>query len=107
MLSAKFTIFSNVCRYMYLTAFGHAYDKFHICYSYLQYAKTWIIHLCTNAGLSWPLNYHFLYDVMALFTLALLLGSFAFPKSIEKRKEEVDNSDIGHEEKEPLMSDSN
>ena len=44
---------------------------------------------------------------MAVFTLVLFLGSFAFPKSIERRMEEVDDDEIEQDEKETLLSDSN
>ena len=37
-------------------------------------------------GHGWPLNYHFIYDVVAVMVVIFILISFALPKSTEKKR---------------------
>lgn len=53
----------------------------------------YLLHLF-NTGLGWPLDYHFVFNLCALFSLVLIVISLFLPKSIEKKRlpEESPNS---------------
>ena len=60
-----------------------------------------IIHvdvLCTYyfcnffAGLGWPLNYHFVFDLCAVLGVILIIISLFLPKSSETKRETLEGS---------------
>ena len=38
------------------------------------------------SGLTWPFNYHLTFELCALFSVAIVLFTVCFPKSIEKKR---------------------
>ena len=45
------------------------------------------IFLSSRAGLSWPLNFHFMFDLMIISAAVVFALSFFLPKSIEYKRE--------------------
>lgn len=39
------------------------------------------------SGYGWPLDYHFVFNVVAVFGIVLIIISLFLPKSIEKKRE--------------------
>ena len=42
-------------------------------------------------GHGWPLNYYFIYEVITMMVIAVILVSFALPKSSEKKRLPADS----------------
>ena len=43
-----------------------------------------------HTGLSWPLNYHFVLDVLAVSALLAAVASLFLPKTIEKKRDTLE-----------------
>ena len=41
---------------------------------------------CTD--LNWPVNYHMMFDIIAIICIGIVIVSLFLPKSIEKKREE-------------------
>ena len=57
--------------------------------------------LCANSpipltffhpGTRWPLNFHFVFDLLAVGSVGLILFSFFLPRSIEKKKDSIESN---------------
>ena len=48
-----------------------------------------IAFLSHSSGLKWPLNYHLMFEIMAVIALGIMLFSLLLPKTIEKKRENV------------------
>lgn len=40
-----------------------------------------------HTGLGWPLNYHFMFDLLAVLALLTIVLSLFLPKTVEKKRE--------------------
>ena len=50
--------------------------------------------MCT-AGKGWPLNYHFVFDLLAVVTVAVVIVSCFLPKTIEKKRDTLESAGSG------------
>ena len=41
-----------------------------------------------SLGLSWPLNYHLMFEIIVTLALGIILFSLLLPKTIEKKREQ-------------------
>ena len=51
----------------------------------------WCVSRSITAGKGWPLNYHFMYDLVAVSSLVAVVISFFLPKTIEKKRDTLEN----------------
>ncbi len=67
-----------------------------------------ILYFLPSLGFSWPLNYHFVFDLVAIFLLGTTVFSFFVPQSIEKdkngSKDKVEDEDKIKEKEDILRS---
>lgn len=45
-----------------------------------------VVSYCITAGKGWPLNHHFIFDLIVIISVFILLLSFTLPKSSEKKR---------------------
>ena len=46
------------------------------------------ISLSLSSGLSWPLNYHLMFQIIVTLALGIVLFSLLLPKTIEKKRQQ-------------------
>ena len=52
-----------------------------------------LLYAFSYTGLGWPLNYHFVFDLLAVLGLLTIAVSLFLPKTVEKKREVFVNVD--------------
>ena len=65
-------------------AWSEGNGELHILQS--SHIQSWKISLFS--GLSWPLNYHLMFEIIATLALGIILFSLLLPKTIEKKRQQ-------------------
>ena len=59
-----------------------------VSYIYYIYSHAKCIFISISSGLSWPLNYHSMFEIIAILALGIILFSLLLPKTIEKKRQQ-------------------
>ena len=54
---------------------------------------TCVYYVC--AGRGWPLNFHFMFDLLAVLTVGVVLLSLLLPKSAERKRDSPEDTTEG------------